>query len=114
MTFKPRPDGSQPRKLSKLEANLLGLKQSEVETMELVLRGFRVHPHQWGKGFRTLHGMKRRRIIQILRKIDIGVSTATADSKDIELGNDAPRQGADGKWVQLTATGRSKARRRLA
>lgn len=98
------------RPLTKLEARLLGLTPSERSTMDEVLTGGQVHPQQFRSGVGRryeLLGMGRGRIVEVLSDIGIGRS-------DISFGNDSPRGGAEGKWLKLSATGRSKAQRRLA
>tara|TARA_R100000306_G_scaffold26352_1_gene30151 strand:+ start:285 stop:608 length:324 start_codon:yes stop_codon:yes gene_type:complete len=97
------------RKLTKLEAQLLGVKPSDTFTMNEVLAGRKVHPRHFrngrGQHFELL-GMSPARIAQILDTLDIR-------GKDLEHGNDAPRGGVEGEWVKLSSSGRAKARRRL-
>ena len=98
------------RTLTKLEAMLLGLTPTETHTINEVLTGTTVHPLWYRRGVSSsfeLRGTRRRRIVTILATLSISGS-------DIEFGNDAPRGGAAGNWIKLSATGRSKARRRLA
>ena len=98
------------RPLTKLEARLLGLSPAEAHTVSGVLAGDRIHPQLFRNGggrHYELVGTGRGRIVKALAAIDIS-------GKDIEFGNDAPRGGAAGKWIKLSATGRRKAVRRLA
>ena len=98
------------RTLTKLESELLGLTPTETHTINDVMSGTKVHPRHFRNGggrHYALLGMGRGRITKILATINISGS-------DIEYGNDAPRGGVEGKWIQLSASGRSKARRRLA
>ena len=95
------------RTLTRLEARLLGLTPGEADTMNQVLAGGEVHPHHFSKGYRSLLGMGRGRIVKVLGVLDIR-------GADIVTGNDAPRGGAEGKWIKLSPSGRAKARRRLA
>ena len=98
------------RTLTRLEAKLLRLKPTETRILNEVLGGGTVHPchfrYDGGQRFKLL-GMGRGRITKILATINISGS-------DIEYGNDAPRGGVAGKWIKLSASGRAKARRRLA
>ena len=96
--------------LTKLEARLLGLSPTEADTVSDVLSGEKVHPQDWRSGARRhyeLVGMSRGRIVKALAAMDIS-------GRDIECGNDAPRGGAAGKWIRLSASGRHKSIRRLA
>jgi len=98
------------RTLTRLEAKLLGLTPTQTHIINDVLAGGKVHPQHFRNGggrHYALLGMGRGRITKILATINISGS-------DIEYGNDAPRGGAEGKWIKLSASGRAKARRRLA
>ena len=97
------------RTLTKLEAKLLGITPAQAWTMESVLAGKQTHPRYYRvtRGYSELMGMSRGRIVRVLDALDIR-------GKDVEFGNDAPRKGENGKWVKLTASGRAKAKRRLA
>ena len=99
------------RKLTKLEAQLLGITPTETRIVNEVLAGGEVHPMFYRRGKASsfeLLGTRRSRIVNILTAINITASS------DIEFGNDAPRGGVTGKWIKLSASGRSKAQRRLA
>ena len=98
------------RTLTRLEAKLLGLTPTQTHIINDVLAGGKVHPQHFRNGggrHYALLGMSRGRIVKILDTINISGS-------DIDFGNDAPRGGVEGKWIRLSATGRSKAKRRLA
>ena len=98
------------RTLTKLESQLLGLTPTETHTINEVLAGGKVHPVWYRKSIASsfeLLGTRRSRIVKILATINISDS-------DIDFGNDAPRGGVTGKWIKLSASGRSKAKRRLA
>ena len=98
------------RTLTKLESQLLGITPTETHTINEVMAGGKVHPMCYRRGISSsveLLGPRRRRIVKILDAINIGGS-------DLEFGNDAPRGGVAGKWIKLSASGRAKAKRRLA
>ena len=98
------------RELTKLESKLLKLTPTETRTINEVLAGRKTHPRWFrnGKGQSyELLGMGPRQIAKVLDSIDIR-------GDDLEYGNDAPRLGITGKWLRLTASGRRKAKRRLA
>ena len=100
------------RPLTKLERKILELTPSQASTVEGLWAGNKraaVHPYRFrsGKGrVYSLEGTSRAKIRATL--IKIGLSDA-----DIQMGNDAPRGGQEGKWAKLTASGFSKIRRIL-
>jgi hypothetical protein len=101
---------SSTRALTKLEARMLGVTPAEAQTLDDVLAGKRVHSQDWrasaGRHFELI-GLSRDAVEAILWRLKIG-------GADTETGNDAPRGGVAGKWIQLRQSGRAKAKRRLA
>lgn len=105
------------RYLTKMEAMFMGLTPSRSATVSAVLQGVKVHPKYYRKGIASsvgILGMRRRDILEVLigaKGKELGMPFR---SKDISTGNDAPRGGATGDWIQLTASGKAKAKRLLA
>ena len=88
---------------------MLGISPGEAQILNEVLAGQRVHSQDWrasaGRHF-ELTGLSVDAVEAILWRLKIG-------GADVEIGNDAPRGGVAGNWIQLRQSGRTKARRRL-
>ena len=105
------------RALTRLEARLMGLTPSQASVSSSVLRGDKVHPQYYRKGVANsfeLVGMRRPAGLDFFIGARAKALGLGFRSKDVATGNDAPRGGAQGDWIQLTPSGKAKAKRRLA
>ena len=94
-----------------MERRILGLSLGQSATIcSLWNAGKRaaVYPYTWrrSRGYCELIGTGRGRICRALESLGL-------ERKDIEFGNDAPRGGAEGKWIRLTPSGWRKIKRML-
>ena len=95
------------RSFTKVERRILDLSPTNAaQISHLWTTGKRVQvkPYTWTNSGRTLSGTSRGKFVNVLKKIGV-------KERDLYFGNDAPRGGMEGKWVQLAPSGWQKIKR---